>query len=203
MKILVLYKINYGHIRNTIHEHLYAFKKYLPDIQFHYYNVRTKIPRYLTYVHYDGIILHYTFLANRFFITDKLWSQYTARVKQLHGYKVAIPQDEYVDVNKLSYLFKHHNVRTVFTCFNRKKDYLNAYPQEESSLKHYIPVLTGYMDEEAIQKLTPRILPHKERPIDIGYRARLLVIYFQGRQFSFFNIQSFTIPGSPNSWFRV
>lgn len=177
MKILVLYKINYPNVRNTIREHLFSFKRYARDTQFHYFNVKNRIPQYLSKIKYEGIIIHYTFLAQRIHKTDEDWKHFIKGINKLHGYKVAIPQDEYDDTDKLCHLFKTQGVKTVFTCFPREEDYLHAYPPEETGLANYIPVLTGYVDENAVKQIEPLTKQYEKRPIDIGYRARKLPYY--------------------------
>ena len=175
MKILVLYRLLTANSRNTIFEHLYSFKKYYKKAHYHYYNVTTGIPKYLTKIKYDGIILHYTFLSARFKLSNSAWIKYISNIKELKGFKVAIPQDEYVDTNKLCVLFKSQNISIVFTCFNRKHDWLLAYPKKETNLKAYKPVLTGYVDVDEIKNL--KLKDYRSRPIDIGYRARKLPYY--------------------------
>lgn len=179
-KFLVLYTINYFDVRNTINEHLFSFKKYANDIEFHYFNVIFGIPKYLKWVNYDGIILHYTFLAERYPRKGKKWNKFINGLKYLKGHKIAIPQDEYYKTDVLCQLFKDYHVKTVFTCFNQPEDYLKAYPKEKTGLKCYIPVFTGYVDEKAIENLNSNCQSYKERPIDIGYRARKLP-YVYGR----------------------
>ena len=66
MKILVLYKMGSTVVRNTITEHLYSFKNYYKEADYHYFNVIKRIPTYLTKIKYDGVILHYTFLSYRY-----------------------------------------------------------------------------------------------------------------------------------------
>jgi hypothetical protein len=178
MRILVLYTINDTSVRNTVLEHLYAFKKYAPEAKFHYCNVRNRVPRCLASIHYDGIILHYTFLSRRFALDTNEWKELVSGIGALKGHKVAIPQDEYDATDKLCYLFKEHGVKTVCTCFHRKEDYLKAYPPEQTGIQYYIPVLTGYVDEEAVAKIEAQAKPYNARLIDIGYRSRKLPYYF-------------------------
>lgn len=177
MKILILYKINYCDIRNTILEHLYCFKNYAKNAQFHYFNATKGIPKYLTYIKYDGVIIHYTFLAERFHVSDESWKIFVRNIKNLKGYKVALPQDEYDETDKLCYLFKTHGISTVFTCFNREEDFLKAYPRDVTGLKQYVSVLTGYVDENEAINLKKNHIEYKNRPIDVGYRARKLPYY--------------------------
>ncbi len=178
MKFLVIYYLLENNKRFTISDHLFSFKVYRKDIKFHYFNAITGIPGYLSKIYYDGIILHYTFLAQRFSKNVDCWKKFISGIKYLRGYIVAIPQDEYDDTDKLNFLFREYGIKTVFTCFNRKEDYLKAYPKEKSHLEYYIPVYTGYVNTKIVKKINNYLKDLKFRPIDIGYRARKLPYYF-------------------------
>ena len=44
-------------------------------------------------------------------------------------------------------------------------------------MEYYIPVLTGYIDEKSVKQIKNKIKTLRDRPIDIGYRARKLPYY--------------------------
>ena len=96
MKILVLYfRLDSYKDRNTIYEHLYSFRRYVNGVEFQYINTANGVPWYLAFPKYNGVILHYTFLAARWsqhFYES--WKNTTKRLKKIDGYKVAIPQDD-------------------------------------------------------------------------------------------------------------
>lgn len=141
----------------------------------------SQIPFLLSMVDYDGIILHYTFLAGaRFLENPTKWNKRIARIKSLKGFKVAIPQDEYDETDRLCDLFKNHDIKTVFSCFDRYEDFIYAYPEEKAGKLNYVPVFTGYVEESEKLSLAERSLPYVDRPCDIGYRARKLP-YFLGK----------------------
>ncbi|RLB03009.1 MAG: hypothetical protein DRG83_07645 [Deltaproteobacteria bacterium] len=182
MKILVLYfKFKNFKNRTTINEHLGSFRRYIDNVQFHYFNAANGVPWYLTHVKYDGVILHYTFLATRW--RQDLyeeWSNTIKRLKEIGGYKVAIPQDEYAGTDVLCRLFRECGVKTVFTCFSND-DYDKVYPCNKVPLEHRITVFPGYIDEIAAEKIKSFCSGTTSRPIDLGYRARKLP-YWLGRQ---------------------
>ncbi len=175
MRILVLYEIYTNTIRNTINEHLFSFKKYAPEHTYDYVNVIDKIPPVLFGAQYDLIILHYTYLAGaRFDQDDRKWNKKVDGLERILGKKVAIPQDEYDYTNRLWELFKRVKVDTVFTCFETEIDIRTAYPYEKTLVKNFETVFTGYVDENNIEKMNMSSRPYKDRPIDLGYRARKL-----------------------------
>ena len=181
-RILVLYHKHRDYrIRKTIDEHLYAFRNYVDHVDFHYFNAACGIPGYLKLAEYDGVILHYTLLANRwnkeFF---RRWREMTKNLPLLKGYKVAIPQDEYAETDILCETLKEYGVGTVFTCFS-KEDFDKVYPSTKVPLKHRISVLTGYIDEAAVKEIDELcITENSKRETDIGYRARKLPFWLGG-----------------------
>lgn len=179
MKILIIYQLAEKTERSTIYEHLYSFRKFNPGHQFHYVNVFKTIPSFLKKINYDAVILHYTYLAGDRFLADRTsWDLKTKSLEEISGYKIAIPQDEYDHTDRLCELFKKINLSVVYTCFNNDDDIKKAYPFEKSGVKKFFKVFTGYVDESKLQSLRGKILNFKDRPIDIGYRARMLPAYF-------------------------
>jgi hypothetical protein len=174
MKILIVYYQVRKFDRNTIDEHLYAFGRYSGE-ECHYLNVFFGIPRYITLIPFDLVIYHYTFTSLKWDGSPR-FSAYLDRysnLKKLSGYKVAIPQDEYVNSIPTCEYFSGFGIKTVFTCLS-PSDYQKVYPQELSGLDHYITVLTGYIDERSLDEVSRFRKPHHDRGIDIGYRARKL-----------------------------
>ena len=178
MKILIVYhKIYERDIRATIDEHLYSFRRYSIE-KCYYLNAALGIPAYLKWIKFDLIIFHYTFFAWKWFPKAKTgFLKRCERLKEVRGYKVAIPQDEYVHSDAVCSFFREFGIKTVFTCLP-ETEWQKVYPREKSGLEHYVTVLTGYIDEGAVA----RISKYKKelREIDIGYRARKLP-YWLGR----------------------
>ena len=175
MRILILYTLRQKKFRKTITEHLYSFKKYAPENEYVYVNVGTKgIPSYLHQIDFDAVILHYTILAGERFLPGKAWETKIKGLNRLTGYKIAIPQDEYCYTGRLVDLFKEISIDVVCTCFYKKEDIHFAYAQYLPDKVKYIPVFTGYVDENSIQDLASKATAYSDRPIDIGYRASML-----------------------------
>jgi len=174
MKILIVYYQVRRSDRNTIDEHLYAFARYSGE-ECHYLNVFFGIPRYITRISFDLVVYHYTFTSLKWDGAPRFraYLKKFGALKEIPGYKVAIPQDEYVNSSIMCEFFSEFGVKTVFTCLD-PKDYEKIYPQVHSGLDHYITVLTGYIDERSIEKVVGFMKPHTDRAIDVGYRARKL-----------------------------
>lgn len=172
MKILIVYYLVRRTDRNTIDEHLYCFKRYSGNDCF-YLNAFFGVPEWITKLPFDLIIYHYTFTGLKWDgpIRFQAYLERFKSLRYLSGYKVAIPQDEYVNTVPVSRFFTDFGIKTVFTCFS-PEDYEKAYPRELSGIEHYITVLTGYIDEGSLSEVQQFCRPHSERPIDLGYRAR-------------------------------
>jgi hypothetical protein len=167
MKILVIYKIEGKIDRSTINEHLYAFLKYA-DADCYYLNTAYGIPEYIYRIDFDLILFHNTFLSLRWAYKEVL-DRYS-RLKQFAGYKVALPQDEFLNTDSLNKFFRKVGVKTVFTCLSSSQ-WHKVYPGDKSGLDQYVTVFTGYVDEHAVGRVSKFNEDHTSRPIDIGYRA--------------------------------
>ncbi|MBM2816096.1 MAG: hypothetical protein HW421_2858 [Ignavibacteria bacterium] len=172
MKILFIYYAKPEKERNTVFEYIYSFKKATNE-QIFYLNAYFSIPKFIKKISYDSIIYHYTFIGQK-------WEgkEYFFRIlencnifKKLSGYKIALPQDEYINSEFICQFFKEFGIKTVFTCF-AEEDWEKVYPKEKSGLKHYFSVFPGYIDENAIQTIGKDSKKHSQRSLDVGYRAR-------------------------------
>jgi len=169
MKILIVYCLDASNDRNTQNEHLYSFRHYSEE-RCYYLNSAYGVPKFITRVAFDLIIFHYTFLAYE--IRGRAHWRATAQLcRDLIGYKIAIPQDEYQNSDRLNDFFLRAGVKAVFTCLP-ESEWQKVYPRQKSGLEHYRTVYTGYVDEIAQCKLARLNKRHRERTIDVGYRAR-------------------------------
>jgi hypothetical protein len=170
MKILIVYHLLAKGDRNTMDEYLYSFKRYSRE-ECYFLNVAYGIPAYITKINFDLVIYNYTFLYH-FRAWAPGWYCPIKILENLKGYKVAMPQDDYVQTDSLCELFSRLGVKTVFTCLP-ESEWQRVYPRERSGLNYYFTVYTGYIDENAIIKLhREKLKSHRSRTIDIGYRAR-------------------------------
>lgn len=171
-RILVLHRASCG--RKTVDDHLYSFKRYVEGVEFFYCYIFLRIPLFLRLIDWDGIIIHYSLLAERF--DDTYWKylfKELVKLNKLKGVKVAIPQDEFLCPSDLWQFLKEAGIETVFTCA-MPIDYDKLYPLDKTGLKERITTFTGFVDEDSLD--TVRRLSHEvaKRDIDIGYRARNL-----------------------------
>jgi len=172
MKILIIYYLRPRHKRKTTDHHLYSFSRY-SDASCFYVNIVYGTPAFLRHINFDLVLYHYSFLGLKYYGEEWFESllQKNPVLKDLKGYRAAMPQDDYVNSAVLCKFFREYEIRTVFTCVS-KSEWEFVYPRAESGLQHYVTVLTGYIDENLLPLIAARRKEHKFRPIDVGYRAR-------------------------------
>lgn len=171
MKILVIYYSSEPIGRSSFREHLYSFRKYSAQ-SCYYLNVAYGTPRFITSVPFDLVIYHYAFFGLKWNVREfKSVAAQNSILKNLKGYKIAIPQDEYIYSDAVCAFFREFGIKAVYTCLP-ESEWQKVYPKEKTGLEHYRQVLAGYIDETAIEKVAAVRKPHAERTVDLGYRAR-------------------------------
>jgi len=172
MLILVIYNNWDFNKRLTFSQSIDCFKKYSKPNHVYYLNVALGIPNYVQKMNFDVIIYHYSILILKWTNPEQnLFNYNLNKLIKLKGYKVAIPQDEYIYSDYICKFFKLHNIKSVFTCLF-EEDFEKVYPKEKSGVEYYITVLPGYSDDLEVEKWKNKTKPHIERKFDIGYRAR-------------------------------
>jgi hypothetical protein len=128
-------------------------------------------PAYLTYVSFDLIIFHTTFLSNRWIpsLFEELCEK-ARPLKRIKAIKVALPQDEFIYTDLLCDFINEFEIDHVFSVapeFEWKKIYHTV----DHRKVRFDGVLTGYLDEATINKIHQMAQKIRTRTIDIGYRA--------------------------------
>lgn len=172
MRVLVIYYKGSFVERLTVDEHLYSFRRYAdPDCSIYYLNTLFGVPSWITRLHFDLVIYHYTFVGMKW---DKAsWPRFMTECEPLKrlsaGHTMAIQQDEYVNSDLVNPFLRDFGVKTMVTCLV-ESEWEKIYPRARSGLEHLITVAPGYVDEKALAWL--QSIPPAPRTIDIGYRAR-------------------------------
>jgi hypothetical protein len=170
--ILILYDYRQYPVRATVRDHLYSFKKYSSHRCF-YLNVgMCEIPWYVKKISWDLIIFHTIFLSSRW--TRELFVRNTEKVRFLkysNAIKVALPQDEFLNTDLVCDFINEFGIDHVFSVAS-EAEWPVIYRTVDSQKVKFHKVLTGYMDDSLINKVSriAKSMP-VERPIDIGYRA--------------------------------
>lgn len=174
MDILILYAQKTSIDRKTIDDHLYSFSRYVEGHRFYYLNAveSNSINKEVLRIPFDAVILHYTFLAQRYdpVIWKKQYPRFKKMIAALKGYKVMLPQDDYNYTADLWRIARDCGINHISSII--PKDQLAvAYPPEQIGCITTETVLTGYIDEDSLAKIEA-LQANYVRSIDIGYRAR-------------------------------
>lgn len=155
--------------RLTIKESILSFKNHLPGNTYlvNYINGQ---PIFLSNFRFDLIIIHYSLLAVKY-SNPKLLMRFADQIKHINGYKIAFPQDEYINSKYLNDFFKSIKLDRLYTLFYNKNDIKKVYTYEKKGISKFHTVLPGYISCNMI-KPEEQILQFDKRKIDIGYRAR-------------------------------
>ncbi len=161
---LLLYNIFSVNEAETVADHVRSFRRYsrhrvVPVWMFGGLPPRIDLDRA------DVIVIHYSIKPHYdFFMSPET----RARIRRFRGLKLVFAQDEYYRVNLMNEVLRDLGVNAVFSVApegEMRKIYSVAMLPDV----RLVSVLTGYVSE---------VLPHlkvplwRERPIDIGYRAR-------------------------------
>jgi len=170
--VLLYYTVGVYPLRDTIHKHLYAWKKYSKH-RVIYVNVAYGFPHaLLKRIKIDAIVFHTIFVGSMRWdpslyekFTDLCWE-----LKYLECPKIAIPQDEFLNTELLNDFINEFGITHVLTCAD-KKDWKYIYNKVDFKKVKFKTVLTGYIDESTVNKVHTLAKNVFTRDIDIGYRA--------------------------------
>jgi hypothetical protein len=174
-RLLVLCKHRHDRpLRQAIYDHLHVLDGGSERVTYH--NVFTDTPRAIRGLEFDGVVLHTTFLCER-------WSPEFASVRRRYAWmadltctKLAVPQDEYDHSEVLDEWLAELGVGEVFTNFGPEvRPVLYPTLHERARFHH---ALTGYIDEAMAQRCAARAHPLADRRIDVVYRATNLPYWF-------------------------
>lgn len=154
--------------RATIEDALFAFRRAAGD-NVYYLNLRLKAaPAYLRDVPFDLVIFHTTFFSTRYSAAAFWKTVERARVfADMPVTKVALPQDEYINVDVVNRFYREFGIDTLFSV-QPPRVWPTLYGSLEGVRIH--PVLTGYLDERRLA-LIARLRQRQVRDIDLGYRT--------------------------------
>src|SRR3954447_199236 len=143
-----------------------------PDAEVLSYNAVHGLPSWLRGLSFDAIVLHTTLLGMRWHPYFEQWKPRSAWLAEADCLKIAFPQDEYWHAETLDSWLDELGTSVVCSVLDdRHRDAL--YPRLAAKATFY-ETLTGYIDEAAAERIRPRLVPSRERPFNVVYRARNL-----------------------------
>ena len=171
MTILILYNNWEFRSRNTLLENIKSFENY-SDHTVVYLNYSYGIPLELENQYFDLIVYHYSLLILKWHGNENVFKSEGFRIlASLKGLKIAMPQDEYVYSDIMCNFIKDQSISTIYTCFF-EQDYHKVYPTYKTNLRNYFTVFPGYVDNKTVLRWKNSVKGHRDRKIDLGYRAR-------------------------------
>jgi hypothetical protein len=180
LKILILHdNWDLTQTRRTSFNHAFCLLKYAPWNEYELQTFRQPVPPRLRRERFDAIILDTTFLCWRWALPheqylERLLSEYDF-VGDSDAVKVALPQDEYDQTERLDDWFARWRINLIYSASYAHRDLF--YPKA-SQYAEIVEALTGYIDDADIAMMQRLARPFKEREIDVGYRAKYLPAYF-------------------------
>lgn len=164
-------------MRPAVEQHLRALERYAARGEVEYLNSFSleRAPA-LRRLRYDAVVLHTTFLTQRWGDTFGLFKQRFSWLADFPRRKVAIPQDEYDHPYVLDEWLYELGVEDVFTNFAQPQRSL-LYPILGERARFY-ECLTGYIDPASAAGIAELARPLRDRPLDVVYRASRLPFWF-------------------------
>lgn len=179
MRILVFWRQDVvdTKMRNTIIDHAFCFKKYDADNEYFYFNIYNgrfaEDYKWIDEKMFDVVIFHYSALSLRG--SDGYWGDFLQLMidvwRDYPCKKVLMPQDDYTITERIWDLALGIKADTIYTVM-RECDHAILYPKYKLGDIKIKTVLTGYVEEEYINKIN--LLEHRYRKYDVVYRARKL-----------------------------
>lgn len=166
--VLVLYN-GQSMFTPTVQDYLDSFRRYSAN-NIHFMHVDHLAKPAFSFDDYDALILTY---SCRLCYLENMSPHVQAAVAAFRGLKVAFPQDEYQETNKLKQGIRDLGVKLVFTCVPEDK-IAWVYPPKELPGVRFCRVLTGYVPQRLARLPRHKLPPTEKRPNWIGYRGRHL-----------------------------
>jgi hypothetical protein len=174
---LLLIATDYGHNAATMRDHIAALQRfssfdvrvvnnYFPRLR-GVYPRATSLPSRIDLDAFDAVVVHYTCeFSNPTSFDSGSWE----RLKSFRGLKALFVQDEYQQVDRTVRRMREVGIDVLFTCVP-ESEWQKVYSEERLPGLRRVQTLTGFVPEHLLTKKYPAI---RNRPIDVGYRAREL-----------------------------
>lgn len=169
--ILILYHNMVAPLRSTLRDLLLSFGKYSDHRVFYLNLAFGGVPSYLLKVPFDLIVFHTLFLNSHW--KPARFEQLRRKVQVLKGMKavkIALPQDEFYSGKLLSGFINEFDIRHVFSV-QPESEWSNIYRTVDFRKVRFHRVLTAYLGDDLLEKISREKARRPERAIDIGYRT--------------------------------
>jgi hypothetical protein len=169
--LLVVYGLYQWPLRSTVEDHLYAFRRHSGRRCFYFNALADEVTPQLLRRRYDAIVFHTTFLSSRWSPEVFARALEAARpLKDLDAVSVALPQDEYLHSEILSAFYEEFAIDVVGSV-GPESEWSKLYPAVDRSRVRFHRFLTGYLEEDTLERIQRIVAQTPARDLDIGYRA--------------------------------
>jgi len=166
LSVLLICDDHRGHA-NTVLDHIAALTAHSAHDVRVFNPCGMKGSRYLDLSEFDVIVLHYSLVI----ISDHYLSpSFREQIRRFRGLKIQFLQDEYRWVDAITAMMRHLGIHVLFTLL-RSGSIPLIYDDARLPGVHIITTLAGYVPNNLIDR---DVLPLEHRPIEIGYRGRML-----------------------------
>ena len=169
--VLIVYRLEEYPLRAAVSDHLYSLRRY-SDRRCFYLNLGLRqVPRHLTSVSFDAVVFHTSFLSGRW--APGLFEELCERAAPLKGkgqVRIVLPQDEFFRTDAVSRFIADFDVDLVLSV-SPESEWPKQYPDVDRERVRFGRVLTGYLDEDTVDRIDRIVAGVGQRPVDVGYRA--------------------------------
>jgi hypothetical protein len=172
LKILILANAQQNSVQ-TVLDHIFSFQRYSRH-QIQYLDpVGLDLPPGLDLNAFDVLVIHYSIFVLEDHYFNPIWRTAVSDARCL---KVQFIQDEYRRVFAMRQRIRELGIDLLFSCYPTPV-LEDVYPSLELPGLTVVNTLTGFVPPE-VEGHPPRA--NQTRPVDIGYRARGLGLYWLG-----------------------
>lgn len=179
LNILVLHAMgDFSSARKTSKDHALCFRRYAPKHNYLYHDVNAPVTTALRQIQFHAVILDTTALCIRYYRPRELFLVEKERYRFLgesDAVRVAFPQDDYDHSELLDQWLDDYRVDLVYTPVWPHRALLYPRMMRRGEL---LEALTGYVNDDDIERSTSFAKAFAQRRIDIGYRAKFLPAQF-------------------------
>jgi hypothetical protein len=169
--ILIVYYYAQYPPRISVLDHLYSFQRHSGERCFYVNLAVKKIPPYLLRIPFDLIVFHTAFLSNRWHLPAYERALKRAEfLKNSSAVKVALPQDEFFFAEAVCEFINEFDIHHVFSV-SPPSEWQKIYRTVDFQRVKFYQVLTGYLEDNTLERIGSLTKSTAKRDIDIGYRA--------------------------------
>lgn len=169
--VLVVYSCMHYPMRSTVKYHWRSFKQYASAHCYYWNLFVAPVPRFLKIINFDLIIFDTLFWDVKW--NRERFKKLIKRCRSLARYsgrKIAIPQDEYINMDLACDFIKEIGIDQIYTVIP-ESEWKKVYRTVDFRRVEFFRVLTGYIDDELRSKIEGLSGKQHKRIIDIGYRS--------------------------------